>query len=196
MRIYIGIDPGASETTPGAIAWISEEGEFLECVDLPIVKGQGLDIPACRSLLLNRLGSQPQFATIETQQAMPGQGVSSTFHLGETFGALRAILMGLSIPFQQVRPALWTKAMGIPGKADKDIHREFAMRLFPQAAGDLRFKKNHGRADALLIAEWGRRKHRSLKVELPEWQGTIAAPPPRRESTSFAEWAGEEEGES
>jgi crossover junction endodeoxyribonuclease RuvC len=102
----------------------------------------------------------PMFGVIEAQQAMPGQGVTSMFSVGQRYGLLTGLLIGLQIPFEAVRPQAWMRALGIPPKADKRAHVERALSLFPTAeVTGPRGGMKDGRADALLIAEYGRRTH-------------------------------------
>jgi hypothetical protein len=85
---------------------------------------------------------------------MPGQETRSTFTVGLGFGIWLGVLAALALPYTRVRPAIWKRALGL-GK-DKEQARLRAMQLFPQA--DLRRKRDHGRAEALLLAWWGRQK--------------------------------------
>ena len=87
---------------------------------------------------------------IEEAQSMPGQGVRSMFTTGYGLGLWVALLAALQMPYTTVRPAIW-KALGL-GK-DKEQARLRAQQLFPTA--DLRLKKHHGRAEALLLAWYG-----------------------------------------
>ena len=93
------------------------------------------------------------FATIELQHAFPKQGVSSTFKFGRNYGFLRGILIALSIPFEEVSPLKWQREMACLSKGDKNITKSRAQELFPS------IKITHATSDALLIAEYARRKH-------------------------------------
>jgi crossover junction endodeoxyribonuclease RuvC len=93
-------------------------------------------------------------AVIEEAQAMPGQGVRSMFTIGVGFGVWLGLLATLDIPYTRVRPSVWKPSMGLRGQ-DKEAARLRAQQLFPQA--DLRHKRDHGKAEALLLAEYGRR---------------------------------------
>ena len=103
-------------------------------------------------LLVPYVGNDASVA-IEESQSMPGQGVRSMFTIGLGFGVWLGILAALELPFTRVRPALWKTAIGLRGK-DKEASRLRAQQLFPTA--DLRRKKDHGRAEALLLALYGR----------------------------------------
>jgi len=90
---------------------------------------------------------------IEEAQAMPGQGTRSMFQTGLGMGIWLGVLAALQLPYRRVRPQIWKKAFGL-GK-DKEASRLKAMQLYPGA--DLRRKKDHGRAEALLLAFYGQR---------------------------------------
>ena len=84
-------------------------------------------------------------------------GATSAFNFGLGFGMWLGILAALEIPHQQVHPATWKAVMMRDSTKDKDASRVKAMQLFPQSAKDLTRKKDHGRADALLMAAWAMR---------------------------------------
>jgi crossover junction endodeoxyribonuclease RuvC len=156
MTVYIGIDPGLT----GAVAVITDEG--VEVFDTPTVKVKREEYLEAEMVDTIR-GIQsacppPAFAVIEGQQAMPGQGLSSALRLGLGWGLWRMALSALSIPYEHVTPAKWKRNMGIPGGADKDASRLMAQQLFPTLVSELKRKKDHGRADAVLLAEWLRRQ--------------------------------------
>jgi crossover junction endodeoxyribonuclease RuvC len=79
------------------------------------------------------------------------QGVSSTFKFGVAYGFVRGVVVALKIPFHEVSPQKWQKAMGCMTRGDKNVSKAAAQRLFPA------LKITHAVADALLIAEYGRR---------------------------------------
>lgn len=95
---------------------------------------------------------------IEKVHSMPGQGVASTFCFGEGYGVWLGILAALGIRHELITPQSWKKSLMDGQLKDKDASRLVAMRLFPEAGNQLQLKKHHGRADALLIAEFVRRK--------------------------------------
>jgi len=137
--LIIGIDPGAS----GAI--VAHDGESsLEFVKLSETE---YDI----SLFLKVLDLDCAFAYIERVHSMPGQGVASSFKFGQSYGFLRGLLIGLSVPFEEVSPQKWQKSMGCLSKGDKNVTKSKAQQLFPNV------KVTHAIADALLIAEYGLR---------------------------------------
>ena len=161
MTTYIGIDPGLT----GAVAAISEEG--VEVFDTPTVKVKREEyLEAEMAELISTIQAQspiPTFAVIESQQAMPGQGRSSILRLGLGWGLGRMALTGRGIPYEHVTPNQWKRQLGIAKGADKDASRLIAQRLFPSLVSELKRKKDHGRADAALLAEWLRRQREAVR---------------------------------
>jgi len=155
--LIIGIDPGLD----GAIAAIDTHGSFITVFDVPTFTLQGnkgkkkrtLDLRGTFEILEGLADGKNCTAYIELVHSMPKQGVRSMFTLGETFGALKMALAALKIPFEEITPQRWKKVMlhGMP--KDKDASRYKAQQLFPSAP--LTRKKDHNRADALLIARYG-----------------------------------------
>lgn len=107
-------------------------------------------------------GYNPNRIIIETQQAMPKQGVSSTFQTGYGYGLwvglIAAFVAEYEVPWTAVRPTVWKRAMlaGLD-KTDKTVSRVAAVRMFPQLSAQLARVSDHGRAEALLIAAYGQR---------------------------------------
>lgn len=156
---HIGIDPGLS----GAVAIINGEGSkglgIADTVyDTPTgqIGNKNSYLPAEMAKQLILVG--PCQALIEKQQAMPKQGVTSTFSIGYGMGLWIGILAALSIPYEVVTPQAWKGAMMAGMGRDKDASRLRAQQLWPQLTEQLNRKKDHGRAEALLIAEYGRRQ--------------------------------------
>ncbi len=145
FRRIIGIDPGAS----GGIARISydQAGQV-------IAGSLAFKMPATERDIwdaLSALTGSAELAVIEHVHSMPRQGVASMFTFGKGYGGLRMALVGQGIPFLEVAPQRWTKALGLPAGADKNSHKAMAQQLFP---GE---RITHATADALLIALWGAR---------------------------------------
>ncbi len=144
---FIGIDPGAT----GCAALIHDTGHEL------------MDWPGDPALVVPRLADwlarfDVRLAALEKVGAMPGQGVVSMFSFGQNVGTWHGILAALSIPYVTPRPQEWQRGL-VDRKAGKDTKAASlatARRLFPDA--DLGRKKDHGRADALLLAWWARRQ--------------------------------------
>jgi crossover junction endodeoxyribonuclease RuvC len=154
MTKVLGIDPGISgglaivEITDGAAP------ALVECIDIPVV-GTGakerVDVAAIRNFIDRH---KPIRARIERAQAMPKQGASSGFKYGRAVGAIEATVALCSIPVEIVEPSAWKRFWRLPGK-DKESGRQRALQLFPAAHALLARKKDHGRAEAALIALFG-----------------------------------------
>ena len=88
---------------------------------------------------------------IEQVSAMPGQGVTSMFNFGQSFGILKGICSAMQLPMYFVRPAKWKKYFGLI-KSEKDASRTKAIEMFPYFSSQLSKKKDSNKADAILIA--------------------------------------------
>lgn len=114
------------------------------------------------SKLYNR-GNFGAKALLEKVHAMPGQGVTSMFTFGKGYGFLRGCLSSGGIPFDDVTPQAWQKALGCLTKGDKNVSKAKAQQLFPH------LKITHATADALLIGEYLRRREGGgLLLTFPE----------------------------
>jgi crossover junction endodeoxyribonuclease RuvC len=148
--IWIGIDPGLRT---GAIAAIDHHGGFIAAEDIAAV-GDKIDARALRQQILNMTLPGDDYAIcIEQVGVMPRQGLVSSGRFMRAFGSIGAVaeLSAGSVYF--VIPQVWKKAMSLT--ADKDKSLAEARILFPSAK--LLLKKDHGKAEALLIAEYARR---------------------------------------
>jgi crossover junction endodeoxyribonuclease RuvC len=145
-KFYGGIDPGLT----GAIAIVGDRG--LASV---------FDFDDFRGLQMIRTLAEDLRITMEKVSAMPKQGVASMFKFGTNYGTWIGRLEALAIPFDLVTPAKWQKAMfdsqAKRGVDTKAVSLDRARRLFPQALNRLTRKKDHNRAEALLLAEYCRR---------------------------------------
>lgn len=151
ITTFIGIDPGLS----GAIAVISADGK-THLYDMPVLndgKKNHINIPKLLTIL-HEWDTRKTEVIIEEVHAMPGQGVTSMFRMGQTLGILQCAIFSCGFPMHRIRPQAWKKAYGMSGK-DKSASILRAQELFPQA--DIRLKKHDGRAEALLMAEYLRR---------------------------------------
>ena len=155
--MIIGIDPGIT----GAIYF--GENHYSDVVDMPIMaktsgKGNQINPYELTSLLIqppiDRL-TGIEAAYLESVHAMPGQGVSSVFSFGKSVGIIEGVLAALNIPLVMVTPQRWKKNAKLIGK-DKDAARTLAIQLYPELSDRLSRKKDIGRADAILIAEFGK----------------------------------------
>jgi Holliday junction resolvasome RuvABC endonuclease subunit len=147
----LGVDPGIH----GGLAVIAiDDGAapaLLDAIDIPIV-GVGakerVDSIAVRNWIRKH---QPQHACIERAQAMPKQGSSSGFKFGRAVGAIEAAIALCEIPITIAEPSVWKRRHKLRGK-DKEGARQLALQLFPAAHALLARRKDHGRAEAALIA--------------------------------------------
>ena len=140
MNHYMGIDPGYS----GAIAVVDENGAL---VDLQRLKDTEHDVADFVAAYQQRT----ELAILEKVNAMPRQGVSSTFKFGTSYGFCRGLLVCHRVRFEVCTPGKWQRAMGCLSKGDKNVTKAAAQRLFP------REKVVHATADAMLLAEYARR---------------------------------------
>jgi crossover junction endodeoxyribonuclease RuvC len=124
---------------------------LVDAIDIPVT-GVGakerVDVLAIRTWII---AHAPQHAIIERAQAMPKQGASSGFKYGRAVGALEAVLACCEIPMTIVEPSMWKKAHHLRG-GDKEAGRQRALQLFPAAHAMFARRKDHGRAEAALIA--------------------------------------------
>ncbi|MGH7095602.1 MAG: hypothetical protein ACREFB_18980 [Stellaceae bacterium] len=154
--IICGLDPGLS----GAVALLDAAGgAVIDIVDMPTLalsrggkNKREVDPHALAAALgRDRIGH----AFVERVGAMPGQGVSSVFSFGKSYGVLIGVLATLGIPYSFVAPAVWKRALQVP--AAKDGARARASQLLPAAAHHWPLVKHDGRAEAALIGLWGMR---------------------------------------
>lgn len=147
----IGVDPGIS----GAIAVLTYE---LKCVflgDMPTMQLGARHTQVNAAALAKILNQYPEPTTVvylEQVGAMPGQGVTSMFNFGVSYGVVQGICAALNYPLILVRPSAWKKTASLIGKP-KEAARTLAQQLYPEQ--ELSLKKHVGRADALLIARFG-----------------------------------------
>lgn len=164
--IYIGIDPGLN----GAVAVINEEYYSQEprvtitVVDTPTMevessgKVRNKYNTAAMADLLAPFGKQEHtLVVLESVHSMPKQGVASSFTFGEGLGMWKGIIAAFGLPLEMPSPQRWKKLMVADMGKDKDASRLRAIQLFPALASQLSRKKDDGRAEALLMAEYGRR---------------------------------------
>lgn len=152
MKAYIGIDPGQK----GGIAMVNSAGLAIEYEAMPsTVKG----IVKLIETYISCMASMEEVRlVVELAQPMPKQGTVSSFSYGRHFGIFETIATLLCLPYHEVRPAIWKKSMGLNSKKINSIN--LCERIFPAVGLILpRCRTKHdGIAEALLIAEWGRRQ--------------------------------------
>ena len=152
--IVFGIDPGVS----GALS-IYENKKLKEVIDMPTMsegKKNKKQINAAQLSLeiKQRINVSSETAVvIEHVTAMPGQGVTSMFNFGQSFGVIKGICSALTLPIYFVRPVKWKKHFNLIGSS-KDASRTKAIELFPSFSNDMAKKKDANKADAILIGRY------------------------------------------
>jgi crossover junction endodeoxyribonuclease RuvC len=154
--LIIGIDPGIS----GALCFF-EDGQVKEIIDMPVMadgKKNKRQINASQtyneiSKRINKLPKKDIIVVIEQVSAMPGQGVTSMFNFGQSFGVLKGICSAMQLSMHFVRPAKWKKYFGLI-KTEKDASRTKVIEIFPYISSQLSRKKDSNKADAILIASF------------------------------------------
>ena len=149
----IGIDPGVT----GAVCILPDPASRMPPIveDLPILRVNSKayvdSLSLQRSLLVY---GTPQLIVIELAGVRPKQGISSSGQTMLLFGGIVATAMTVECPLELVAPAKWKRKLGLLGH-DKEASRQKALTLFPSLADYLRRKKDHNRAEALLLGAWG-----------------------------------------
>ena len=153
--LIIGIDPGIS----GSICFF-ENGKILEVIEMPVMtegkknKKQVNGAQIYNEFLEKINGKDDEIrVVIEQVSAMPGQGVTSMFNFGQSFGILKGICSAMQLPMYFVRPAKWKKYFGLIN-SEKDASRTRAIEMFPYFSSQLSKKKDSNKADAILIASF------------------------------------------
>ena len=152
--LIIGIDPGIS----GAICFF-EDGEVKDIIDMPVMADgkknkRQINGPQTYNeiyLRTKNFSNKDIFVVVEQVSAMPGQGVTSMFNFGQSFGVIKGICAALSVPIYFVRPSKWKKHFNLI-KTNKDASRTKVIEVYPDIASKLHRKKDSNRADAILIA--------------------------------------------
>ena len=155
MRI-IGIDPGLS----GGIA-ILDDLKIFDIYDMPIMsegkknKNQLNSAQLVNIIKKNIISNGDTFLIVEQVSAMPGQGVTSMFNFGQTYGSIKGICAALNLPIFFVRPAKWKKHFDLINSS-KDASRTKVIEMYPSISPRLSKKKDVNKADAILIARYFR----------------------------------------
>ena len=154
--LIIGIDPGIS----GSICFLLD-GKILDVIEMPTmtegkknkkqVNGSQIYNEICK--IINNIEKQDIRVVIEQVSAMPGQGVTSMFNFGQSFGILKGISSAMQLPVYFVRPAKWKKYFNLLN-SEKDASRTRAIEIFPYFSSQLSKKKDSNKADAILIASF------------------------------------------
>ena len=154
--LIIGIYPGIS----GSICFF-QDGKIIDVVEMPtMTEGKKNKKQVNGSQIFNeisdrikRLDKKDIKVIIEQVSAMPGQGVTSMFNFGQSFGILKGICSAMQLPMYFVRPAKWKKYFNLIN-SEKDASRTRAIEIFPYFSGQLSRKKDSNKADAILIASF------------------------------------------
>ena len=154
--LIIGIDPGIT----GSICFF-EDGKIIDVVEMPnMAEGKknkrqvnGAQIYHEIYKRIKNLEKKDNKVIIEQVAAMPGQGVTSMFNFGQSFGVLKGICAAMQIPMYFVRPAKWKKYFNLIN-SEKDASRTKAIEIFPHFSTQLSRKKDSNKADAILISSF------------------------------------------
>ena len=154
--LIIGIDPGIS----GSICFF-KDGKILDVIEMPtMTEGKknkkqvnGSQIYNEIFKRVNELETSDIRVIVEQVSAMPGQGVTSMFNFGQSFGILKGICSAMQLPIYFVRPAKWKKYFNLIN-SEKDASRTRAIEIFPYFSSQLSKKKDANKADAILIASF------------------------------------------
>ena len=153
--LIIGIDPGIS----GSICFF-EDGKIIEVIEMPVMtegKKNKKQVNGAQiyNEFLKRINKKEDEirVVIEQVSAMPGQGVTSMFNFGQSYGILKGICSAMQLPMFFVRPAKWKKYFNLIN-SQKDASRTRAIEIFPYFSTQLSKKKDSNKADAILIASF------------------------------------------
>ena len=154
--LVIGIDPGIS----GSLCFF-KDGKVVDIIEMPnMAEGKknkrqvnGAQIYNEISSRIKKINKEDIKVVIEQVSAMPGQGVTSMFNFGQSFGVLKGICSAMQLPMYFVRPAKWKKYFNLIN-SEKDASRTKAIQIFPYISSQLSKKKDANKADAILLASF------------------------------------------
>ena len=154
--LIIGIDPGIS----GSICFF-QDGIIKDVIEMPTMTDgkknkrqvNGSQIYNEISEKIKRINENEIRVVIEQVSAMPGQGVTSMFNFGQSFGILKGICTAMQLPMYFVRPTKWKKYFNLIN-SEKDASRTRAIEIFPYFSSQLSKKKDVNKSDAILIARF------------------------------------------
>tara|TARA_B100001540_G_C15622699_1_gene558348 strand:+ start:156 stop:650 length:495 start_codon:yes stop_codon:yes gene_type:complete len=163
--LIIGIDPGIS----GAICFF-ENGEIKDVIDMPnMAEGKKNKKQINGPQLFNELDKRIQniqkkniSVVVERVSAMPGQGVTSMFNFGQSFGVIKGICSAMQLPIYFISPSKWKKYFNLI-KTSKDASRAKAIEIFPYISTKLQRKKDSNKAEAILIASFFNNTHKIVE---------------------------------
>ena len=161
--LIIGIDPGVS----GSICFF-KDGKILDVIEMPVMnEGKKNKKQVNGAQIYNEINSRIKnipknkiIVVIEQVSAMPGQGVTSMFNFGQSFGVLKGICASMQLSVYFVRPAKWKKYFNLI-KTEKEASRTKVIEIFPQISVKLSKKKDVNKADAILIASFFNNTYRA-----------------------------------
>ena len=154
--IIVGIDPGIA----GAICFFSR-GNVIDVIDMPtMAEGKKNKKQVNGNQLFNEIKSRLNYSNkefvsvvVEHVTAMPGQGVTSMFNFGQSYGVIKGICSAMQLPIHFVRPTKWKKYFNLINSS-KDASRSRAIEIFPKVSEKLKRKKDINKADAILISSY------------------------------------------
>ena len=163
--LIIGIDHGIS----GSICFF-EDNKIIDVVEMPTMtegkkNKRQVNGSQIYNEILKRINKSERSSirvVIEQVSAMPGQGVTSMFNFGQSFGILKGICSAMQLPMYFVRPAKWKKYFGLIN-SEKDASRTKAIEMFPYFSSQLSKKKDSNKADAILIASFYHETHKFVE---------------------------------
>ena len=163
--LIIGIDPGIS----GSICFF-EDNKIIDVVEMPTMtegkkNKRQVNGSQIYNEILKRIKKSERSSirvVIEQVSAMPGQGVTSMFNFGQSFGILKGICSAMQLPMYFVRPAKWKKYFGLIN-TEKESSRTKAIEMFPYFSSQLSKKKDSNKADAILIASFYHETHKFVE---------------------------------
>ena len=161
--LIIGIDPGIS----GSLCFF-KDGKILDLVEMPnMPEGKKNKKQVNGAQIVNEIQKRIEdipkkdiFVVVEHVSAMPGQGVTSMFNFGQSFGVIKGICSAMHLPIYFVSPVKWKKYFSLI-KTDKEASRSKAIQIFPYISSKLSKKKDNNKADAILIASFFNNTYKS-----------------------------------
>ena len=160
--LIIGVDPGIT----GSICFF-ENGKIIDVIEMPTMTDgkknkKQLNASQIYNEIYKRINKFEKHnirVILEQVSAMPGQGVTSMFNFGQSFGILKGIFSAMQLPMYFVRPAKWKKYFNLIN-SQKDASRTRAIEIFPYFSSQLSRKKDSNKADAILIANFYYETHK------------------------------------
>jgi hypothetical protein len=150
---FLGCDPGIH----GAFALVEVNGDachVVDAIDIPTIGTKAKERVNVHAIQEWILRHGPHRAFIERGGTMPRRGIASAYKFGRSVGALEAVIALCAIPLEIVEPSVWKQVLRLKGK-DKELSRQRALELFPRAQHLLARRKDHQRAEAMLLAYYG-----------------------------------------